>query len=1095
MAHGCGATHQIRRTLRSAWIVCMLLLCLASFPVCGCLCNSSGQWTALTALYRATLGHQWLRNGGWPDSSAPRDAVCDWSGVECSASGGLTLNLPDNNLNGRLPDDLAGLHNVAAIFFQNNKLSGSLPSAYSAWGPSVTQFILSNNFITGSLPTDYSNWTDLETFDVSTNLLEGTFPMNYGTAWRRLKNLMLEANRFAGAFPETFGALTELILLTADDNALTGSLPESLSRLTKLTTLRLAFNQFTGTLSPLFANWTSITVVDIPFNKFSGTLPYTFSAWSLASNISFSNNSFTGPLPQKWSEWGASLLEFDVSRNALSGTLPESYQNWSNAERLFFDYNIFSGPVPDAYDEMTEITTFSARNNQLNGTLPVFSSWTRIEKLDVAVNFLSGSLPLFGERWYATIHQLRLQINNFSGALPDQYGDFVSINQLLLGYNRLTGTIPRSFAKCKTMEYFMVSENNLTGTIPLFINAVNWPNLEVLALDGNRFSGTVPASLFAKFFILLHNNARITGTLSQSMPPVPAVSFCNTSLCGLQRPAAWVFTATVCQSSYPFSLFHGVFGFKVSEMLTSGIFVPSETILAPCTAEPSVVTTSSPPRLQVVTRPSRLQGELQTAASRSGAAAVIVSSVLSAIIGASARGVLPSLQVSLASRQIAVRVAKCASGDDDSRHEAGDTDVIGAEIADNPTTLSLVHIVGENVKYPAGAVLGNTLLIVGLPVIVVGVRRGLRKCSVSPSFVAGGGVTADVHVAVAVYLAAWGALHVPTIAASSSLVSHASLSVNEPAERLAASGILGCLGVGAVVCVVCLVARRYAQERPFSGRELRSRRGVRSGSPRHRESLSSPRESELRESAAPSSVTKRCVVRLSGWLSALSQPVSHWDIVGLSTKKTVSQFSGRSLLRALFAQLLAQCLYPHSWVVISDMVSGPIQGILLGIATAPSAGCSIVVPSGWALFAVTFLLAVPAVVLRPRPTRSEGIFQAVMSLWACASTLLAALGVEDGTGICSIAESVLQLLWCVPLIAIYWRTVVASAERAPSQVMQWGFERPALSNHGRRTSKRRGGGKLRGTADLSSLLRGAAAAPGDALGVLIGAICTMSKNK
>ena len=105
---------------------------------------------ALTALYNATGGPDWYKNGGWL-SEGPLDA---WYGVTTDGDGRVVelvlyvndlsgeippelgslvklmyLELHSNELSGEIPPDLGGLANLESLSLEGNQLSGCVPAS------------------------------------------------------------------------------------------------------------------------------------------------------------------------------------------------------------------------------------------------------------------------------------------------------------------------------------------------------------------------------------------------------------------------------------------------------------------------------------------------------------------------------------------------------------------------------------------------------------------------------------------------------------------------------------------------------------------------------------------------------------------------------------------------------------------------------------------------------------------------------------------------------------------------------------------------------------------------------------------------------
>jgi len=110
--------------------------------------------------------------------------------------------------------------------------------------------------------------------------------------------------------PESIGNLSNLELLSLDDNAMTGTLPSSMTSMTSLRHLVLSSNSFHGSVTVL-ESMKNLTSVLIHSNEFSGELP---------------GGIFDGVSSD-------SSLYLDVGINRFSGDIPSSYGNAPNLSK------------------------------------------------------------------------------------------------------------------------------------------------------------------------------------------------------------------------------------------------------------------------------------------------------------------------------------------------------------------------------------------------------------------------------------------------------------------------------------------------------------------------------------------------------------------------------------------------------------------------------------------------------------------------------------------------------------------------------------------------------------------------------------------
>lgn len=277
---------------------------------------------ALLTLYFQEAKPQWTSLEGWLTGKHE----CDWYGVHCVEVAGdvqqnlvvTEINLSENNLHGRLPDDLALLS-------------------------SLTFFDASKNSIRGSIPTSLEEWTALRHFAVSNNPLTGTLPESFGLSWTNLEKFYV------------------------DNNSLGGHIPASLSLWTNLTHVHVHHNNFIGTI-PLFVHdWEQVKEFFFNDNMFHGKLPA--ANWVNLTSFVVSNNNISGALPEEIGEW-LQLEIFSVFHNELTGTLPNGIGKWTNLHRVSVDGNQFTGTIPLSIENWRQVKDATFSQNNFTGVIP-----------------------------------------------------------------------------------------------------------------------------------------------------------------------------------------------------------------------------------------------------------------------------------------------------------------------------------------------------------------------------------------------------------------------------------------------------------------------------------------------------------------------------------------------------------------------------------------------------------------------------------------------------------------------------------------------------------------------------------------------------
>ncbi|CAB9522622.1 Leucine Rich Repeat [Seminavis robusta] len=203
----------------------------------------------LASLFYSTNGHFWKKSGDWMDHDR---SECQWYTHEfssvCDSAGQLhTLSLPDNSLQGTLPEELALLSHLNIVQLQNNHLNGILPSRFwSSWDHLV--FLnLYNNSLSGTIPPDVKHLAKakrLNTLSLRSNDFSGSLPSEIGLL--HVQFLSLSRNRFWGPIPTEIGQLSNAKDLYLYNNQFFGTIPTTLGLLTRLTSLELHNNELIG---------------------------------------------------------------------------------------------------------------------------------------------------------------------------------------------------------------------------------------------------------------------------------------------------------------------------------------------------------------------------------------------------------------------------------------------------------------------------------------------------------------------------------------------------------------------------------------------------------------------------------------------------------------------------------------------------------------------------------------------------------------------------------------------------------------------------------------------------------------------------------
>jgi photosystem II stability/assembly factor-like uncharacterized protein len=307
-------------------------------------------YDALLAFYTATNGDGWTTKTGW---LGPNDAtVGTWFGVVVENGRVVQINLPNNNLSGTLPAQLADLTALRFLIL----------------GPDQPPF---TNQIGGTIPSGIGNLTDLIRLNLQFNTFTGSIPSELSNL-PALVRLELSANQLSGAIPSALGNLSTLQFLALGSNSLTGAIPSELGQLTALTSISLAANQLSGSIPVSLGNLSQLISLQLQLNQLSGSLPIELSNLTALRNFYFNNNQLTGGVPS----WLGDMTALEIvqgDNNALAGSLPATLGNLSNLTTLTFTNCQLTGTVPASLTNLGALT-FLRLNTNFFTSLPDLST-------------------------------------------------------------------------------------------------------------------------------------------------------------------------------------------------------------------------------------------------------------------------------------------------------------------------------------------------------------------------------------------------------------------------------------------------------------------------------------------------------------------------------------------------------------------------------------------------------------------------------------------------------------------------------------------------------------------------------------------------
>lgn len=478
---------------------------------------------------------------------------CSWTGVQCSEPNGSVqgLNLSGMGLVGRLQiDKLMALTGLRDINLHGNFFKGDLNYS-SSTAPSSCSFVnvdLSSNnfsekisspfltFCTGlsslnlsmnSIPAGvFPFGSSIRVLDVSKNKISDVGLLNYSlSSCQSLTHLDLSDNKLAGRLRSLSPLCAGLAILDLSVNSIYGEIPANFisSPPASLNLLNLSHNNLTGDFSGFnFGGCGNITILDLSYNHLQGSgLPASLRSCQQLEQLSFSGNNFTDQIPTFWQNF-TNLKFLDLANNNFSGQIPAGLAGvCENLIELNLSGNQLTGGLPSSFSACSNLQILDLTNNNLSGNFvgQVVAKLASLKQLRLAFNNINGELPLPALAGCKLLEEIDLSSNEFTGGMSAEFCQSLpSLHRLLLADNYISGSVPAALGNCTSLRSIHLSFNDLVGEIPLEVWSL--PNLVNIVMWANKISGQIPGDLCSKnpnLEMLVLNLNALTGTIPESL--------------------------------------------------------------------------------------------------------------------------------------------------------------------------------------------------------------------------------------------------------------------------------------------------------------------------------------------------------------------------------------------------------------------------------------------------------------------------------------------------------------------------------------------------------------------------------------------------
>ncbi|KAF7849142.1 hypothetical protein BT93_L1198 [Corymbia citriodora subsp. variegata] len=187
------------------------------------------------------------------------------------------------------------------------------------------------------------------------------------------------------------------------------------------------------------------------------------------------------------------VTALDLSHMGLQGRLSPFLGNLSFLASLDLRNNSFYGTILKEIGRLHRLKELILELNQFEGSIPpILAQCQNLEVMSLATNRLTGGIPgEFGA--FPKLQQLDLSSNDLRGRIPSSLGNISTLQVIILVNATLTGSIPSALFN-RSLMWVNLTNNYLSGSLPSDL-CYRWPNIQVLSLRYNQFSGLLPKTL------------------------------------------------------------------------------------------------------------------------------------------------------------------------------------------------------------------------------------------------------------------------------------------------------------------------------------------------------------------------------------------------------------------------------------------------------------------------------------------------------------------------------------------------------------------------------------------------------------------------
>uniref|UniRef100_A0ACD5TRT7 Uncharacterized protein n=1 Tax=Avena sativa TaxID=4498 RepID=A0ACD5TRT7_AVESA len=417
---------------------------------------------------------------------------CRWEGVHCrDADGRVTsLDLGECGLQSPALDPaIFSLTSLRHLDLAWNDFNGSqLPLSGFEHLAELRHLNLSSSSFDGHIPVGIGGLTNLVSLDLSTTVYVVQEFDDFGEydIWHHYSSSLLEPN-----IASLVANLSNLRELNLDWVDLSGNGDEWCASFANSTTpqlqvLSLRHCHLDGPVCGSLSSIPSLTMIDLQYNRLRGPIPEFLADLPSLSVLRLTNNDLQGQFPTRIFQ-NRNLTSLDIRYNSdISGSLP-NFSSDSRLANLLVSNTNFSGPIPSSLGNLKSLTVLGLAATDFVQELPSsIGELTSLYWFEVTGAGVVGSIP----SWVTNLTSLvRLQFSScgLSGHIPSSIGNLKNLTWLALYNCNFSGPIPPQLFNLTQLSNLYLHSNKFMGSVEL-ISFLELPDLDGLNLSDNILS-------------------------------------------------------------------------------------------------------------------------------------------------------------------------------------------------------------------------------------------------------------------------------------------------------------------------------------------------------------------------------------------------------------------------------------------------------------------------------------------------------------------------------------------------------------------------------------------------------------------------------